>query len=112
MRAGDVLRIDFGDPIGSSPGFQRPAVVVSADGILRPAQPTFHVVPVTSNVERDYLSDVAVAATGLVKPSVAQCHLLTVVASEQVVEGDLGNVGVVGLAQIRSVIGDLLDIGA
>jgi mRNA-degrading endonuclease toxin of MazEF toxin-antitoxin module len=110
VRAGDVLRVDFGVPIGSSPGFQRPAVVVTADAVLRPGQPTFHVVPITSNVEREYRSDVSVDAAGLSAPSVAQCHLLAVVAAEQVLDEDLGNVGAVALAQIRSVIADLLDI--
>ena len=110
VRAGDVLRIDFGVPVGSSPGFQRPAVVVTSDVVLRHGQPTFHVVPITSKLEREYASDVAVEATGLTTSSVAQCHLLAVVAAEQVLDDDLGNVGAIVLAQIRSVIADLLEL--
>jgi mRNA interferase MazF len=110
MRAGDVLIADFGVPLGSEPGFRRPVVLVSADVVLEFAPRTIHVVPCTSRVDRDWLTDVPVDADGLQKQSVAQCHLLTVVPVEAVGAAPRGNVGPVALAQIRSVIADLLDI--
>lgn len=111
MQAGDVITIDFGTPAGSGPGFERPAVIVTADLIVRRRPRTFHVVPVTSNLQRAMATDVPVDADGLGQNSVAQCHLLTVAETERVADdGGRGNVGPVALAQLRSVIADLLDL--
>ena len=108
MRAGDAVTIDFGLPIGSEAGFRRPAVVVTADAVLRSRPPTIHVVPLTTNVARALPTEVPV--DGLDRPSVAQCHLCTVVSVQRVVD-DIGeNVGPSSLAQIRSVVADLLDV--
>ena len=111
MKAGDIITIDFGIPAGSGPGFERPAIVVSADLIVAQMPRTFHVVPVTSNVQRAMTTDIAVGGIGLGKNSVGQCHLLTVAEIERIKDdGGHGNVGPVALAQIRSVIADLLDL--
>jgi len=68
-------------------------------------------VPVTSNVARNLSTDVRVEAVGLDQPSVAQCHLMTVTEAERVLDdGGRGNVGSAALAQLRSVIADLLDL--
>ena len=111
MRAGDVIRVDFAIPAGSEPGFVRPAVVVTANTVLQAAPRTCHVVPVTSNVGRGLPTDVAIVASGLTLASVAQCHLCTVVSIERVMEDDLGSIGSSALAQVRVLLGDLLDIG-
>jgi mRNA-degrading endonuclease toxin of MazEF toxin-antitoxin module len=111
MQAGDVITVDFGIPKGSGPGFEHPAVVVTADLIVTRRPRTFHVVPVTSNTQRAMATDVAVDADGLDNNSVAQCHLLTVAEIERVKDdGGRGSVGPVTLAQLRSVIADLLDL--
>ena len=111
MRAGDIVTVDFGIPAGSGPGFERPAIVVTADLIVAQLPRTFHVVPVTSNVQRAMATDVPVDGDGLDKNSVGQCHLLTVAEVERVKDdGGLGNVGPVALAHLRSVIADLLDL--
>jgi mRNA interferase MazF len=110
MRAGDVIEVDFGLPVGSEPGFKRPAVVVSAAVVLAHRPRTLHVVPVTSNMSRRYPTDVQIEATGLTRESVAQSHLCTVISTSRVVESELGHVGAVALAAIRSVIADLMDI--
>ena len=111
MRAGDIVTVDFGIPAGSGPGFERPAIVVTADLIVARMPRTFHVVPVTSNVQRAMATDVPVDGIGLDKNSVGQCHLLTVAELERVkADGGRGNVGPVTLAQLRSVIADLLDL--
>ena len=110
MLAGDVVWIDFGIPAGSEPGFVRPAVVVTADVILGASPRTVHVVPITSNVERSLPPEVPVRATGLQRPSSAQCHLCTVISVERIVNPEGGNIGTSSLAQVRSLLADLLDI--
>ncbi|MFT3853803.1 MAG: type II toxin-antitoxin system PemK/MazF family toxin [Ilumatobacteraceae bacterium] len=109
MRAGDVLSVDFGRPHGSEAGLVHPAVVVTADELLVEVR-TLQVVPVTSNVDRGYLTDVPVEADGLDVASVGQCHLVTTIDAVQILADDLGNVGTVTLRQLRSVLADLLDV--
>lgn len=111
MRAGDIITVDFGAPAGRGPGFEHPAIVVTAELIVAQRPRTFHVVPVTSNVRRAMATDVPVDGVGLDKSSVGQCHLVTVAEIERVKnDGGRGNVGPVVLAQLRSVIADLLDL--
>ena len=111
MRAGDIITVDFGIPAGSGRGFERPAIVVTADLIVAQMPRTFHVVPVTSNVQRAMATDIPVDSDGLDKNSVGQCHLLTVAEIERVKDAaSRGNVGPVALARLRSVIADLLDL--
>jgi mRNA interferase MazF len=111
MQAGDIITVDFGIPAGSGPGFEHPAIVVTADLIVAQMPRTLHVVPVTSNVQRAMATDVPVDGDGLDKNSVGQCHLLTVAEIQRVRDdGGRGNVGPVALAQMRSVIADLLDL--
>ncbi len=110
MRAGDVVRVDFGVPAGSEPGFVRPAVVVTADLILEARPRTIHVVPITSDTKRSMPTEIVVSAAGLDRLSVAQCHLCTVVSTERLTADDQGNVGAAALANVRSILGDLLDI--
>ena len=110
MRSGDVLTVDFGIPVGSTPALVRPAVVVTADQTLAMYSRTLHVVPLTSNVERAWATDVRLAEPGLAVESAAQCHLCSVIDITQVVAETGVNVGPLVLSQVRSVIGDLLDI--
>ena len=110
MRSGDVLSVDFGIPVGSTPALVRPAVVVTADQTLAIYTTTMHVVPLTTNVGRGWATDVRMTEPGLSSRSAAQCHLCAVIDRSQVVAETGVNVGPVVLSQIRSVIGDLLDI--
>lgn len=110
MRAGDLVEVDFGVPAGSEPGFVRPAVVVTASYVLQAGPRTLHVVPVTGNVARSLPTEVILEAPGLDQPSAAQCHLCTVVSVERITAGRRGGVSPESLAQIRSVLADLLDI--
>lgn len=64
----------------------------------------------TTNVARGWDSDVPVDGPGMEAPSVAQCHLVGVIALERVVESDRGNVGPSALRLMREVIADLLGI--
>ena len=48
MNFGDLVKVDFGTPIGSEAGFWRPAVVCTSDSFLRYRPTTIFVVPLTS----------------------------------------------------------------
>ncbi len=103
MRAGEVLIIDFGVPIGSTPALVRPAVVLTAQPTLDEFEQTFHVVPITT-ADRGWPSDVST------ERGYAQCHLVSVVDQSQVVEHTAENIGPVTLAQIRETISVLLGL--
>jgi mRNA interferase MazF len=51
---GELYWVDFGEPIGSEPGFVRPAVVVQNDASNEQNMGTVIVCPVTSNVRRPF----------------------------------------------------------
>ena len=107
MRAGDVVGVDFGTPIGSEPGFVRPAVVVTADVVLEAAPRTVHVVPLTSITSRSLLTEVVVTHGDV--ESAAQVHLLTAISSQRIVDEPAVNVGTVAVARLRAIIADLMD---
>ena len=104
MRAGDIVRCDFGTPARGEPGFVRPAVVVTSDDVLEFRQHAIVVVPCTTNT-RGWLSEVDVAGFG-----VAQTHLPTTISVDRIVEATDANVGPVTPQQIRELIADLLGI--
>jgi mRNA interferase MazF len=114
VRAGDVVWVDFGVPEGSEPGFRRPAIVVTADNVLVSSPRTLRVVPLTSNVDRRLPSEVRLPPIdGLGRASAAHVHNTTLVSRGRIdaVSGPITNVGPAVLAQLRSVLADLLDIG-
>lgn len=104
MRAGDIVRCDFGTPARGEPGFVRPAVVVTSDEVLEFRQHAIVVVPCTTT-RRGWLSEVDITGFG-----VAQAHLPTTISVDRVVEMTGTNVGSVALRQIRELIADLLGI--
>jgi mRNA interferase MazF len=110
VRAGDLVRVDFGIPLGSEPGFERPAVVVTADAVLEFSPRMVQVAPLTTNVTRLLPTEVVLDTSSTATPSAVQCHLTTVIAAERIVAGDLGTIGPVALAQVRAVLADLLDL--
>lgn len=67
-------------------------------------------VPITSNTVRALPTEIVVSALGLDRPSAAQCHRCTVVSTGMIASAGRGSVGASSLAQLRSVLGDLLDI--
>ncbi len=105
MRAGDVVRCDFGTPARGEPGFIRPAIVVTSDDVLEFRQHAIAVVPCTT-ARRGWLTEVEVAEHG-----VAQAHLPTTIGVDRIIETEHDNVGPVALQQIRELIADLLGIG-
>lgn len=50
MTRGDVAWGDAGDPVGSSPGYRRPYLVVQSDQFTRSSIQTVVVVPLTTNL--------------------------------------------------------------
>jgi mRNA interferase MazF len=69
----EVWWVDFGEPIGSEPGFRRPVLVVSSDRFNRSRLATVIVLPVTSNMRlADAPGNVALALgdAGLTRESV------------------------------------------
>lgn len=110
LRAGDVVRVDFGVPRGSEAAFQRAAIVVTATEVLRQQPRTFQVVPVTSNTSRRLRSELPLAAEYPDRSWVAQVHLLTTVPSDALTGETYDPVSTTELAQIREMIADLLDI--
>ena len=112
LTSGDVVDLDLGAPAGSEAGFRRPAVV-SAQRVLDAAPSVVHVVPLTSTV-RGLASEVEIeadAANGLDVLSAAQCQHIRAVAARRI-DGSRGSVGNAALAQIRDLLGLILDIPA
>jgi mRNA-degrading endonuclease toxin of MazEF toxin-antitoxin module len=110
MLAGDIIRVDFGVPRRSEAGLVHYAVVVTANNTLIAGPRTVQLVPLTTNAERDYPSDLPLESQ-LPLVSIAQCHLITTIdLVARADEVDYGNVGAQQLRQIRVLLGALLDI--
>jgi mRNA-degrading endonuclease toxin of MazEF toxin-antitoxin module len=110
MLAGDVIRVDFGVPRRSEAGLVHYAVVLTANNILAAGPRTVQLVPLTTNAQRNYPSELTLE-TQLPLVSAAQCHLITTIdLVARVDEVDYGNVGAQQLSQIRALVGALLDI--
>ena len=112
MRAGDVVRVDFGIPQGSEPGFARPSIVITADLVVTANPTTLHVVPITSNVTRRLPTEVDVDIPDRNILGMAQVHLCSVISRSRVIDSldEPSNVGAETLSQIRSVLADLMDL--
>lgn len=50
IRQGDIIWVDYGEPIGSEPGFRRPGVIVQTNDINRTRIGTILYIPLTSNL--------------------------------------------------------------
>ena len=111
LTSGDVLELDLGIPTGSEAGMVRPAIVVTAQRVLAAEPVVIQVVPLTGTL-RGYASEVPIEAdpeNGLEADSAAQCQHIGAVATARV-RRNIGNVGSVGLAQIRDTLSALLDL--
>ncbi len=106
-----MVHVDLGVPSGSEAGLARPAVVVTAQRVLERRPTVIQVIPLTRTL-RGYVTEVTVPAdgvNGLTTPSAAQCQHIRDVATSRI-DGSLGNVGPVILAQIRDTLAVLLDL--
>lgn len=50
IQQGDIVWLDFGDPLGSEPGYRRPALVIQSDDFNRSRIGTVVCVPLTTNL--------------------------------------------------------------
>lgn len=111
LLAGDVVLVDLGVPQGSEAGFVRPAVVVSAPGLLRRNLATIFVVPCTTTA-RTIASHVEITPdtlNGLTTTTWAQVEQLRSIARTRCVQR-LGNIGPPALEQLREIAALLIDI--
>lgn len=79
---GDVVWADLAHPVGSAPGFRRPAVVVQGDALNASRLSTVVIVPLTSNLRwAEAPGNVLLKArsTGLPKDSVANVSQIVTV---------------------------------
>ncbi len=100
---GDVFWADFGEPIGSQPGFVRPVVVVQSDAFNLSEIATVVVVPLTSNLGLErFPGNVLLPSksTGLPKDSVANVSQVTTVDRVQLTD----RVGSLSRAKKASVL--------
>ena len=112
LTSGDVVDLDLGSPKGREAGLKRPVIVVTAQEIVDESANVIQVVPLTSTI-RPFGSEVVIVAdgsNGLSSDSAAQCQHIRSVSVERV-ESVRGNVGAATLAEIREVLGLILDIG-
>ena len=111
LTSGDVVMVDLGSPEGREAAFRRPAVVVTAQRVLDAGASLVHVAPITSR-RRGFASEVEVEAdpfNGLDRRSAVQCQHVRAIAVSRMTDRR-GNVGSTTLAQIRDVLGLMLDI--
>jgi mRNA interferase MazF len=100
---GDIWWADLGEPVGSSPGYRRPVVVVQGDALNRSRIGTVVCVPLASNIKwKDAPGNVLLSkqTTGLEKDSVANVSLLVAVEKHQLVE----HVGRISRRQLERVL--------
>ena len=50
MIRGDIWWVDFGEPLGSEPGWRRPAIIVQSDDFYKSDMNTTIVIPLTTNL--------------------------------------------------------------
>jgi mRNA interferase MazF len=111
LTSGDVVDLDLGSPKGREAGLLRPVVVVTAQEIIDESANVVQVVPLTSTV-RPFGSEVEIKPdenNGLQSDFAAQCQHIRSVSIDRV-ESVRGNVGMTVLAEIREVLGLILDI--
>jgi len=111
LNSGDIVELDLGSPAGREAGLRRPAVVATAQRLLDASASVIQIVPLTTSV-RGFDSEVPIdpgEENGLERRSAAQCQHVRAVSVGRV-ERVVGNVGSVTLAQIREVLGLILDI--
>lgn len=85
MKRGEIRWVDFADPIGSAPGYRRPAVVISSDRFNRSRIATVVVAAVTSNTRlAEAPGNVALPDELLKRPSVVNVSQLFTVDRHQV----------------------------
>ena len=96
MNRGEIWWVDFGEPLGSEPGFRRPALILQADSFNRSLVRTVVVVPFSTNAALALAPGNVLCRpreTHLKKPCVANVSQISVVDRSRLVEkvGELSN---------------------
>ena len=89
MNRGEVWWADFGQPLGSEPGYRRPVLVLQADSFNRSRIQTVVVVPLSTNAALALAPGNVLCRpreTGLKRASVANVSQLTVVDRSRLAE--------------------------
>lgn len=105
MNRGDIYLCDFGDPIGSEQGFNRPAVIVSASEMSRIGLPV--VLPVT-RTKLGYATHVELEEA-LPVTSYVQCEQIRVVSTERLIR-QVGTVDGVDVMRIENILRRILQL--
>lgn len=111
LTPGDVVELDLGPPAGSEAGLRRPAVVVTAERVLRGGPNVVQVVPLTRTI-RDSGAEVPIdpdEGNGLTARSAAQCQHVRSVATSRILQRT-GSVGPVVLGEVRETLALLMDL--
>ena len=111
LTSGDIVDLDLGVPSGREAGLRRPAVVVAAQRLLDADPSVIQIVPLTTTI-RGFRSEVTIEprdVLGLDGRSAAQCQHVRSVSTARV-HRVRGSVGPIVLAEIRYVLGVILDI--
>ena len=111
LTSGDVVDLELGTPAGHEAGFRHPAIVVTAQRVLKGSPSVLQVVPLTSTLRRSS-AEVTIDPdrdNGLDNRSAAQCQHVRSVSPARVLDVR-GNVGAVTLTQIRETLALLLDL--
>lgn len=111
LTSGDVVQLDLGSPAGREAGFRHPAVIVTAQRILDAGPNVVQLVPLTTTI-RNFASQVRLEPDSnnrLDSPSAAQCQHVRAISVGRL-DKPQGNVGGIVLAQVREILGLILDI--
>jgi mRNA interferase MazF len=105
VNRGDIYLCDFGDPIGSEQGFNRPAVIISASEMSRFGLPIM--LPIT-RTRLGYATHVELEKA-LPVTSYVQCEQIRVVSTERLIR-QVGTVDGVDVIRIENVIRRILQL--
>lgn len=111
LSPGDIVELDLGTPAGSEAGLRRPAIIVTAQRILKGGPNVVQVVPLTTTIRRSS-TEVLVEPDGrnrLAAASAAQCQHIRSVATSRIL-AQAGNVGPVIVGEVRETLALLLDL--
>ena len=100
MIRGEIWWCDFGVPVGSEPGYKRPALIIQNDKLNDTRLATTIVLPVTSNLTfKDVQGNVFLPSgiSKLSRDSVVLAHQIICVSKEILIEkvSDLTNKGII-----------------
>lgn len=102
MRRGEIWWADFGNPVGSEPGYRRPALILQADSFNRSAIATIVVVPLSRTLGLAAAPGNVLCRpreTGLRRASVANVSQVAVIDRRRLVE----KAGALSAALLRQV---------